>query len=628
MASFLETEVLSAMEAGTGEWTNVQSPVRRMLVMMSKAIDNASRASRTTKNSAMSDLGNKGAIWKELAAMREDLSTRATRVEVHESLQLKADRSSVYKMRMEGEGSKVNMLRNLMEEQREVHFRKHDALMRAELEAVNEQVKRLGDRFQATQFENRFEGLEMRVTEFGKRRRLSEDKLSKLVADVQALGSQVTESSSLYLRGIVRLRETLDRLSIKLSHKANKADIRKELAAKVDQSEHDTLRNIFSAKSLQNKFDSLERKISDMNSKGQLKEKSFAHLKQSLEVLSSEVQYNKKAIDKELGRLTSEVDVVQEQNKQLHHSEASLQAESERNSTQLSRRLTQVEEILERYKPRLHDLSRQMDRTTKHQDLMNDKLEGVSRSHKQLSSTQVATLVRDTERLKKTLIHLERREAAAGSTDGTSATHHHSFMSNNNSQKIETLTEQLRELKSSTIESENRLDDFDGYLKEVQFQIKQQHQKTTEALDKAAEERVAIKNRCGALEVGVRHSLSVLSRPPSVKSNSSSIRNHHRRRHHHRHHHHHDNQEKGETRVHDRDIDSENEENLDAASDSGNRSLLRRKHNTGRRSRHSSKAGSRKSRRSSRRSRHNVDDDLHTYDRPRGSSEAECEVLD
>ena len=76
--------------------------------------------------------------------------------------------------------------------------------------------------------------------------------------------------------------------------------------------------------------------------------------------------------DKELERVKSSIAVVQQQNTELHQSEASLKSSSERSSTQLSRRLTHVEEVLERYKPRLHDLGRQIERTTRSHESMSD----------------------------------------------------------------------------------------------------------------------------------------------------------------------------------------------------------------------------------------------------------------
>ena len=44
MATFFDADDLHALESGMGEWTNVQSPVRRMLLTMATALEVAAKA--------------------------------------------------------------------------------------------------------------------------------------------------------------------------------------------------------------------------------------------------------------------------------------------------------------------------------------------------------------------------------------------------------------------------------------------------------------------------------------------------------------------------------------------------------------------------------------------------------
>ena len=71
------------------------------------------------------------------------------------------------------------------------------------------------------------------------------------MADVRALNTHGAESSSLFLSGVARLRETLEGFSLQLAHKADGAELRKCLASKADQVELDALLHTLSAKSLQ-----------------------------------------------------------------------------------------------------------------------------------------------------------------------------------------------------------------------------------------------------------------------------------------------------------------------------------------------------------------------------------------
>jgi hypothetical protein len=620
MATFFDADDLHALESGMGEWTNVQSPVRRMLLTMATALEEvrggvASSGSGLSLASATTSATSKKAasVWREIAAVRDDLSTRATRVEVHESLQLKADRSSVHRLRVEGEAARVNMLRNMLEEQRDVHLKRHDIMIRTEMDALGAHIKNLSDQFHATQFENRFEGLETRVTEYGKRRRRTANKLAKLVADVRALNTHGAESSSLFLSGVARLRETLEGFSIQLAHKADGTELRKGLESKADQAEVDTLRHTLSAKSLQERFSALELRISEAKDRGLQEVQSSVDLGRSVGTLRAEVQHLATTVNKELDRVKSTMDIVQQQNTELHHSEASLQASSERSSAQLSRRLVQVEEILERHKPRLHDLGRQIDRATKANESISDKLDGVAKAQKHLSSTQVASLMRDTDRLKKTIVHMERKEAASGASK-SSGSAGGSAGARHNDPRMASFSESLSALRSSSRDTEDRVCDLGGMLKDIRGQMEEQSVLTDRALQKAAEERNAIDNRCSALEIGVRHSLTVLSRPPSVKSISLAHNDDNSSKHH-RHHRHQHRREKGEQAMQTGDGGLVHDENMDAVSESGSSASRRRTHRH--RSRRGSKAGSRRSRRSSRpRSRHDVAEEEEEIDAP------------
>ena len=116
MSSIVDTEVLRAMESGTGEWTNVQSPVRRMLVTMATALQHIGNVAGSDSHSlgtADNASGKPASVWREIAALRADLPS-ATRTEVHESLPMKADGPRCKRLRMEGESARVNMLRNML----------------------------------------------------------------------------------------------------------------------------------------------------------------------------------------------------------------------------------------------------------------------------------------------------------------------------------------------------------------------------------------------------------------------------------------------------------------------------------------------------------------------------------
>ena len=54
MASIIDAEVLRAMESGTGEWTNVQTPVRGMLLTIARALEHSCSIAGNEKNRATS----------------------------------------------------------------------------------------------------------------------------------------------------------------------------------------------------------------------------------------------------------------------------------------------------------------------------------------------------------------------------------------------------------------------------------------------------------------------------------------------------------------------------------------------------------------------------------------------
>ena len=157
-------------------------------------------------------------------------------------------------------------------------------LIQTEIDTLSAQIKNLSDDFRATQFENRFEGLETRVAEYGKQGRTA-DKLAKLVADVRALSTSGAESSSRFLSGVARLRETMERFSVQLAHKADGSELRKGLASKADQADVDELRHTLSAKSLQERFNTIEQRISEAKDYGQQEAQSSADLGHSVDAL-------------------------------------------------------------------------------------------------------------------------------------------------------------------------------------------------------------------------------------------------------------------------------------------------------------------------------------------------------
>ncbi len=546
---------LDDMLAGRGDWTNVQAPVRLALVALLKAVAGAGAPAPDPETPYPSSSASAGAagftvagalsrvpppkpsVWKELALIREDLATRCTRTEVHDSLRVKADRSEVQRLRLSGEDDAAELLRSELKAQRETHLRKHDRLLRADLEALGTRVKHLADRFRAVQFEARFEGLEARVGDHVKRRRRTADDVAKLSADVRAVGKQGAESASLFLGGVARLRETLERVAVQLEHKADSAEMRGGLAAKADAADVEALRGAVAATghadrcaALERRLDAAEQAARDAEVLRTAAARSHAAVRADLEALEGSLR-------KEVVNLGTALDATQAETASLRHDGTARESAAERASAAMSRRVAQCEEAAERAKPRVHDLTREVSRLQKHQEAQGDKLDHVVKGHRQLAGTQVATLARDVERLKKTMVQLERAQhhahpsdhhgkkgaAGAGAGQGTGG---------EDKGASAALRSQIDEVATAVRSCRRDLGDqvrdavrgVDALRRETEGQVA----RLAEAQQKAAAERSTIDDRCSALELGVRHSLAVLSRPPSVKSSANNnARGHH-----------------------------------------------------------------------------------------------------
>ena len=115
-------------------------PVRRMLVTMATALQHIGNVAGSDSHSlgtADNASGGTASVWREIAALRADLSLRATRTEVHESLQMKADRSSVQRLRMEGESARGQYAAQYAQEhKRDVHLKRHDMLIQTEIDTL------------------------------------------------------------------------------------------------------------------------------------------------------------------------------------------------------------------------------------------------------------------------------------------------------------------------------------------------------------------------------------------------------------------------------------------------------------------------------------------------------------
>ena len=247
---------LDDMTTGRNDWQNVQAPVRLALVTLLTATLSQNELS---PNDATTNATN---VWKEMTLIREKLATKATRVEVAESLRTKADRSTVHHLRSTIGNKQTQIINEQLEHQRNLHFVKHDDLVRAEMDGIKTRVKNLQDQFTSVQFDIRLESMETRMTEYRKRRRNTAEKLSKLVANVRANSTQQAETASLFLSGVARLRETLENVQVSLHHKADGAHVRKELATKANTNDLEALEHAVSSKALGDRFDTFETRLS------------------------------------------------------------------------------------------------------------------------------------------------------------------------------------------------------------------------------------------------------------------------------------------------------------------------------------------------------------------------------
>ena len=521
---------LDDMTTGSGEWINVQAPVRLALVGMMKHIISTSEMTPNTCNDITSKANN---IWKEIVSLREAIAIRATRVEVAESLRLKADRSSIHYLRTLVDNKHTALVRDELREQREVHFAEHDNLLRAELSAVSTRVQNIADRITSTQAETRLEHLELKMIEYRKRRRHASDKLAKLVADVRANSSQQAETASLFLSGVARLRETLENVRVEMDHKADGTEVRQMLGTKADASDVQSLEQFFSSKSVGDRFVSLETRTSSMENQMRDEKGSKDDTVRSVAVINADIERLQAHLHKELQKLRSEVEFTQTETEKLKHDRNSHQSESERGLTSFSRRLTQVEEAVERQKPRIHDMGREQNRERTRIEQNADKLEHLTKAHTKLEGTTLSTLSRDVERLKKTIIHVERSHAQHESING-SAKHRHktSVVSEATEQvqvQVDALVSDMRSWSTQARESEKKGSETANNVAKVYEKIVmyektfQKHEQSTEEMfQRASNDRSLLHERCSALETGIRSSLAVLSRPPSLKSLKSN----------------------------------------------------------------------------------------------------------
>ena len=444
---------------------------------------------------------------------------------------MKADRSEVQRLRLAAEDDTTELLRSELKAQRETHLRKHDQLLRADLEALGTRLKHLDDRFRTVQFEARFEGLETRVSEHIKRRRRMADDVAKLSADVRAVGKQSAESASLFLGGVARLRETLERVTVDLEHKADSAEMRNRFAAKADAVDVEALRDVITAKGQADRFAAIEHRLGAAEQAAHDAEVLRTAAARAHATVRADLEALEGSLRKDVAKMGTALEAMQAETTSLRHDGTARESAAERTSASMSRRVSQCEEAVERAKPRVHDLTRELSRLQKHQEAQGDKLDHVVKGHRQLAGTQVATLVRDVERLKKTMVQLERAQhhvhpsdhhgkkgaggsGAGGSTDSGDKSATAALRS-----QIDEVAADVRSCRRDLGEQvRDAVRDVDALRRETEGNFA----RVAEAQQKAAAERSTIDDRCSALELGVRHSLAVLSRPPSVKSSANS----------------------------------------------------------------------------------------------------------
>ena len=521
------------MTTGSGEWVNVQAPVRLALVALININISSSELSPSITTT------NTNSVWKEITNMREDLATRATRVEVAESLRLKADRSSIHHVRTLIENTHTDTLQNELQQQRDIHFIKHDNLLRSEFSAISIRLQNLTDQINSTQAETRLESMETKMIQYRKRRRNTSDKLSKLVADVRANSSQQAETASLFLSGVARLRETLENVRVELDHKSNGAEMRKLLANKAETSELEKLEQFVSSKSVGARFITIEERTSKLENTMQTEKSTREQSERTIESLKSDIEHTCQSLSKEMSKLKLEMEASIEETTKLKHDGASKQSDSQRSVTSFSRRLTQVEEIVERQKPRLHDMGREQTKERARIEHITDSIDHLSKAHKKLENTTISTMTRDVERLKKTMINVERVHAQHENNSNSNIKHSKASAKTTSavalvvSEKMQSQIDDLIVGMKSNSQKIKKNEENDHKIKTKVFEVQDavvvqvetfQKHKTfiEEKFQTISHEHNQLHDRCAALETGIRSSLAVLSRPPSLKSLKSN----------------------------------------------------------------------------------------------------------
>ena len=498
---------LDDMTTGRNDWQNVQAPVRLALVTLLTATLSQNELS---PNDATTNATN---VWKEMTLIREKLATKATRVEVAESLRTKADRSTVHHLRSTIGNKQTQIINEQLEHQRNLHFVKHDDLVRAEMDGIKTRVKNLQDQFTSVQFDIRLESMETRMTEYRKRRRNTAEKLSKLVANVRANSTQQAETASLFLSGVARLRETLENVQVSLHHKADGAHVRKELATKANTNDLEALEHAVSSKALGDRFVTFETRLSTFEQASRTNQQEQDTSVRTVKGIASDMERLQTSVEKQVERVLKQMEVIQIESEKNKIDDASKQNETERASSSINRRLNQM--------------------------------------------------TRDVERLKKTMVHVERVHAKHGNqgsqnnkkANATSGSGLPGLViSNELKVQVDGLLSDMKNWSSRTKTNERQIKDLHATILTSKNNLEKNTDTMVDSFRVAAEERAELQGRCGALETGIRSSLLALSKPPSLKSlrsetksnrshrsrkshRSGHSRHHNRQGTHHRHHH-------------------------------------------------------------------------------------------
>ena len=540
---------LDDMTTGRNDWQNVQAPVRLALVTLLTATLSQNELS---PNDATTNATN---VWKEMTLIREKLATKATRVEVAESLRTKADRSTVHHLRSTIGNKQTQIINEQLEHQRNLHFVKHDDLVRAEMDGIKTRVKNLQDQFTSVQFDIRLESMETRMTEYRKRRRNTAEKLSKLVANVRANSTQQAETASLFLSGVARLRETLENVQVSLHHKADGAHVRKELATKANTNDLEALEHAVSSKALGDRFVTFETRLSMFEQASRTNQQEQDTSVRTVKGIASDMERLQTSVEKQVERVLKQMEVIQIESEKNKIDDASKQNETERASSSINRRLNQIEEEQSKIKPRLHDMHREQSREKTRIEANHDQIE---KTH-----TTLNQMTRDVERLKKTMVHVERVHAKHGNqgsqnnkkANATSGSGLPGLViSNELKVQVDGLLSDMKNWSSRTKTNERQIKDLHATILTSKNNLEKNTDTMVDSFRVAAEERAELQGRCGALETGIRSSLLALSKPPSLKSlrsetksnrshrsrkshRSGHSRHHNRQGTHHRHHH-------------------------------------------------------------------------------------------